>query len=194
MQFGRRCANCDARFLAIVQIARGLVNPSSVWGRVLRTVLAMPNLAWVREVRRHMVAMGIENMVLSRPAQFLSERKEWSVKFSKHCHSEHLRFVNGRSSDLFRLNRPFGIFPALYDLPVEQSRVLLGFVLSCWTWMFELRDVPDYCADCDCMMNAWHIMFQCSITRNTRDDFAFRTGVHFSYEAFRDSSLNRDVF
>jgi hypothetical protein len=193
MQFGRRCACCDARFLAAVQIARGLVNPVSVWGRVLKTVWTTPNTPWVREVRNHLAAMNIENLVFSRPAQFLSERKEWGIRFSKFCHSEHLLFTNGRSSDQFRLERPFGMYPVVYDLPVEQSRVLLSFVLSCWKWTFNLRGVPDYCATCDCMMNSWHVMFSCGVTRVARDEFFANTCRHFSITILRDSTVNKDV-
>jgi hypothetical protein len=193
MQFGRRCACCDARFLAIVQVARGFTNPNSVWGKVLNTVWSRRTLPWIREVKAHMCAMGIESIVLRDPAGFLSERKDWGLKFSRWCHEHHLVFANGRSSDRFRLERPFGMFPVVYDLPVEKSRILLIFVLSSWRWAFDLRDAPEYCAECDSMINSWHIMFCCSRTQHVRNEFLRRSGVEFNYAALRDSTLNHEI-
>jgi hypothetical protein len=193
MQFGRRCAHCDARFLAIVQLARGLTNPNSVWGKVIKTVWSRTPTPWVKEVRGHMRAMGIDSEVFRDPAGFLSDRKEWGLKFARWCHNQHFVFANGRSSDRFRLDHPYGMFPAVYDLPADKSRVLLTFVLSCWRWAFELRDIPDYCVTCDSMMNSWHVMFQCSLTSSARESFRDRTGKIFEYEAFRDCTLNYEV-
>jgi hypothetical protein len=194
MQFGRRCARCDARFLATVQLARGFVNQSSVWGRVLRTVWSRTDLPWVREMRNQLTAMDLEILFFEHPAQFLSERRKWGIEFSRYCHREHLLFTNGRSSDMFRLGRPFGMFPAVYDLPIEQSRVLLAFVLSCWRWTFNLRCVPEYCGECDCMNNSWHLMYTCTVTRDPRCEFCDRTGHEFSESVLRNEAFNGDIF
>ncbi len=193
MQFGRRCACCDARFLATVQVARGMTNPHSVWGKVVRTVWSRSTVPWVREVKSHMRAMGIESLVMNNPASFLGERKEWGVHFSRWCHEQHHMFANGSSADMFRMERPFGLFPVVYDLPVEKSRILLIFVLSSWRWALNLRDFPHYCCDCDSMVNSWHLMFNCSQTEQIREEFRNRTGKLFSYEVLRDHSVNHEV-
>jgi hypothetical protein len=138
MQFGRRCAACDARYLATVQLARGLAFPGSVWGKVLGTVLGMTSLPWIREVRGHLQLLGIERDVLTAPAFFLSNRREHSTAFSKWCHEHHLCFANGTSADYFRVGRPFGLYPAIFDKPAFRTRYLLAFLLSCWRWAFNL--------------------------------------------------------
>jgi hypothetical protein len=85
------------------------------------------------------------------------------------------------------------MFPAVYDLPVEKSRILLIFVLSCWRWALELRNVSEYCEECDSLLNSWHLMFQCARTQGIRDEFRDRTGRYFSYSVLRDSLVSGEV-
>jgi hypothetical protein len=193
MQFGRRCAACDARYLATVQLARGLSSPNSVWGKVLTTVLDMTSLPWVRAVRGHLRSLGIESEVLGTPANFLSNRRERSVDFSKWCHENHLCFANGTSADYFRVSRPFGLYPVLFDKSSLRTRYLLAFLLSCWRWAFNLRGVREYCTDCDCVVNSWHLLFHCKLTEAARTGFRQRTGKPFLLENFSDSELAEDI-
>jgi hypothetical protein len=184
MHFARRCAACDARYLATVQVARGLSSPESVWGKVLAQVIGSTSLRWVREVRAHMTALGIESEVLNSPGSFLSNRRERSADFSRWCHAHHMQFANGTSADYFRVGRPFGIYPVLFDRPVNRTRCLLAFLLSAWRWSFNLRKIPEYCSDCDCVVNSWHLLFHCKRTEDARATFLRETGYRFSLQNF----------
>jgi hypothetical protein len=192
MQFGRRCAVCDARYLAAVQLARGLSDPDSTWGNVLRTVWASQR-PWLREVLGHLQRVGLKDDVIARPAAFLGERKEHGRTFSEWCHFNHLTTTNGRSSDFFRVDRPYGIYPALFDVRSCQSRVLLVFVLSCWRWAFNLRHIPSYCSECDCVVCSEHLLFRCVRTQTARDNFLRRTGKEFEMQRFRESTVSYQI-
>ncbi len=193
MQFARRCAVCDARYLATVQLARGLASPESIWFKVATTVLGMPNLAWVRTVQEHLHRLGLEAEVMSSPGSFLSNRKERGAIFTNWCHNNHLTFANGSSADYFRVDRPFGIYPVIFDRPTNRVRWLLSLLLSCWRWAFNLREVPEYCTECDCMINSWHLMFCCTRTQSARDRFSHQTGLSFNIERFADDRWSDEI-
>ncbi len=193
MHFGTRCASCDSMYLAVTQVARGLTTPGSVWSDVLATVWRNDRIPWVRAVKTHLDRMGIRDDVERFPANFLAQRKEMAVEFAKYCHSAHFLFVNGRSSDYFRVNRPFGILPAVFDHPTWQTRELLAFCLSCWRWAFGLKLYPEYCARCDSVNDSSHILFRCQNTRAPRDDFQRDTGRQFSLSAFYEKELSELV-
>jgi hypothetical protein len=59
MQFGRRCAGCDSFFLASVQVARGLANPGSIWGKVLSNTMGDTRVRWIRNVTGRLEEMGM---------------------------------------------------------------------------------------------------------------------------------------
>ncbi len=178
MQFARRCAACDAKFLAAVQMARGLVSPSTIWGQVLATIIDS-QIPWPRAVRSHLRDLGIEDEVLGTPGTFLSNRRERGNDFTRWCHANHLCFANGTSADYFRVNRPFGIYPVMFDKPSPSTRYLLAFLLSCWRWAFNMKRVPEYCLDCDCVINSWHLLFACRRTEACRAEYLRKTGVPF---------------
>ncbi len=192
MQFARRCASCDARYLAAVQLARGLCNPSSVWARVLATAWGNGR-EWLGRVRAHLQLLGIENVVMQTPACFLSDRRKYETDFSIWCHEHHLSVANGSSADYFRQGRPFGFYPAVFDVPASRARSMLTLLLSCWKWTADLRNCPDYCSVCDCEMNSEHVMFGCINTREIRRRFEVRTGRQFVLETFQDENLVTEI-
>ncbi len=63
MQFARRCAACDAKYLAAVQLARGLCNPGSVWAQILATTWSNGQ-NWLASVRSHLQLLNLERIVL----------------------------------------------------------------------------------------------------------------------------------
>jgi hypothetical protein len=193
MHLGRRCAACDSMFLAATQVARGLTSPGSVWSDVLATVWSGGQVPWVKAVKSHLLRMGLLDDLVRNPAEFISRRKEIAVDFSRFCHSTHLQFVNGRSSDYFRISRPFGILPVVFDHPTWQVRDLLALCLSCWRWAFNVRDYPEYCEECDSLTDASHLLFRCVKTRGPRDQFHSDTGTVFNLEALYARELSAQV-
>jgi hypothetical protein len=192
MQFARRCANCDAHYLASVQVARGLTTPTSVWGRVLASVWSNNSIPWVRNLKSRLSLMGIESEVVNGPGNFLSNRRDWSITFSEWCHQHHLVFANGTSADFFRVDRPFGMYPFLFDLNVSRTRTALTFLLSCWKWSFGIT-VREYCPDCDCLVNSCHLLFHCVHTQTVRDHFQLETGEEFSITNFAEMTMNDEI-
>jgi hypothetical protein len=193
MQFARRCAACDAKYLAAVQIARGLSKPSSVWARVLATTWT-GGLPWLTQVRAHLRLLNLENVVLESPGNFLGERRRFERVFSEWCHDNHLTHMNGSSTDFFRYRRPYGYYPATFDVPVQRARSMLTLLLSCWRWSHDgLRDLTNYCESCDCELNSEHLLFRCIVTSAERSNFRELTGEEFSMEIFRDSRYSSEV-
>jgi hypothetical protein len=132
MQFARCCASCDSYFLAAVQLARGLTAPNSVWGRVVASVWTTGGVPWVDALKSRLRMMGIERELADRPSEFLGQRRDWGARFSEWCHINHLVHINGTSADFFRFERPFGMYPFLFDMPVIRARPALILLLSCW--------------------------------------------------------------
>jgi hypothetical protein len=118
MQFGRRCASCDAFYLGAVHMARGLVNPDSVWGRTLSQV---GQNKWKEVITGRLNEMGMLQEVSETPALFLEERKKKAVEFSQWCHYSRLGFANGTSADLMRIGRPYGVLPAVESLQLFRA-------------------------------------------------------------------------
>ncbi len=193
MQFARRCANCDAHFLAAVHVARGLTAPNSIWGRIIRVTWQLNSLPWVRNLKNRLALMEIEDELVETPASFLGQRREWGLRFSQWCHTNHLVFVNGTSADIFRYERPFGMYPVIFDMNVGRARPILTFILSCWKWATDLRNAPEYCADCDCMLNAPHVLFRCVHTELFRTDFQRQTGTEFRLSNFSNPELSEEI-
>ncbi len=185
--FGRRCSMCDALFLASVQVARGFVNPGSVWGDVLSTVWNRGDIPWVKSVKRHLTRLDLLEAVVSSPAVFLGDRKALAVDFTRFCFDNHLNITNGRSSDYFRVNRPFGIYPVIFNSPSNRARPLLTLLLSCWRWAYDARSYPDYCDNCDSLINSFHLLFQCRRTQHLRDAFEHCTGRHFTLSTLQSA-------
>jgi hypothetical protein len=193
MQFARRCASCDSYFLAAVHLARGLTSPMSVWGRIISSVWATRGVQWVDALKSRLRLMGIEVEVTTRPSEFLGDRRNWGIRFSEWCHSNHLVHVNGTSADFFRIERPFGMYPFIFDLSVMNVRSALVLLLSCWRWASDLKSVPEYCTDCDCLVNSPHLMFRCIHTSSARDNFQRETGVTFSLACLQDANISEEI-
>jgi hypothetical protein len=193
MNFGRRCSSCDSKFLAAVQVARGLVNSDSVWGNVLHSVWNRGDIPWVRAVKTHLKQMGLLADLLNSLTNFLGERKEIGLAFTRFCFERHLNITNGRSSDYFRVNRPFGIFPVVFNSPVFKVRSLLTLLLSCWRWAYDARNYPQYCQQCDSLVNSHHLLFHCVKTQHLRERFLARTGTCFSFESLQSTEYEDDI-
>jgi hypothetical protein len=192
MQFARRCASCDAKYLAAVQLARGLCNIDSLWARILATTWSNGK-EWLGNVRAHLRSMGIEEVVTQTPALFLSDRRKYEADFNAWCHEHHLSVTNGSSTDYFRWQRPFGFYPAVFETPINRARSLLTLLLSCWKWSYDIRNCPDYCSLCDCDLNSEHIMFRCETTRGIRNRFEVRTGREFTLDALQENELSKEI-
>jgi hypothetical protein len=193
MQFARRCAACDAKYLATVQLARGLSDNGTIWARVLATTW-MAGLSWLTNVRSHLRLLNLEREVLETPASFLGDRRKHERAFSEWCLENHLRNMNGSSTDFFRYDRPFGFYPAIYDVPVPRARSMLTLLLSCWRWSHEgLRDLPKYCWKCDCELNSEHVLFRCVDTAAVRRNFREITEQEFQIGVFRDGRYSKEV-
>jgi hypothetical protein len=138
--------------------------------------------------------MGIIEEVLDSPATFLENRKDYAVTFSQFCHHHHLVFANGTSADLFRVDRPFGVYPFVSELPSYRTRPALLLILSCWRWAnADHLTYDDECPTCHVAMNSPHLMFECVLTNSVRADFRRRTGVDFSLDSLQDAHLVEQV-
>jgi hypothetical protein len=159
MQFARRCASCHAFFLASVHLARGLTSPNSVWGRIIASTWQLESIPWVRPLRARLRQMNLLDIVVRSPGDYLGKRKDYGIKFNQWCHFNHLIHANGTSADLFRVDRPFGMYPFMLDMPINRARPALTLLLSCWRWAYHLRGTSEYCSQCDCVVNLPDIFF-----------------------------------
>jgi hypothetical protein len=193
MQLGRRCALCDSFYLGAVHIARGLVTPESIWGRTLRN--CGDRNRWVDAMRVRLETMGMLEEVFDSPALFLEQRKEKAVNFNQWCHYNHLIFSNGTSADLMRLGRPYGVLPSVYSLPSFQSRKILVLLLSVWRLSLPgAADYPEYCEECDNLVSAHHLLFDCVRTDCFRSSFYCETGLAFEESVLYRDDVNEAVF
>ncbi len=193
MQFARRCASCDAHYLAAVHLARGLMSPTSVWGRVVNAAWQLDSVPWVRNLKSRLMLMGVRDEILRDPASFLGQRRDWGRRFSEWCHANHLVFVNGTSADYFRYERSFGMYPFIFDPNVGRVRSALTLLLSCWRWASDLRNIPEYCVECDCLVNAPHLLFRCIHTERFRSQFQRQTGSVFQLSSFSNTEFNEEI-
>ncbi len=193
MQFSRRCANCDALYLASVHLARGLTSPSTLWGRVVASTWHRDSIPWVRALKTRLRQMNLLRDILSDPATYLGRRRDFSVQFNEWCHQNHLVHANGSSADFFRVDRPYGMYPFLFDLPISRTRAALTLLLSCWRWAFNLRGTNEYCRQCDCVVNSPHVLFRCVHTADIRNDFRAATGLNFELENFAEPDVSEAV-
>ncbi len=188
MQFGRRCASCDGFFLAAVQVARGLANPDTVWGRIISSLQADTRIRWVRTLMERLAEMGMTQEVFGAPHLFLERRKEYGMQFSQFCHRFHLAIPNGSTADFFRVNRPYGIFPYLSDLPSYRSKYVLVFVLSCWRWNSQnSASYPEFCPACGDYVDSKHLLFHCALTNRFRETYERAVGSQFAPESLTDA-------
>lgn len=130
---------------------------------------------------------------LNSPGLFLSNRRERAQDITRWCHDHHLCFSNRSSADYFRVGRPYGLYPVIFDNSSNRVSWFLALVLSCWRWAFDMRRVPEYCSDCDCMINSWHLMFRCRRTAAVRRHFRDTMGFWFSLECFANEALSDEI-
>ncbi len=83
MQFSRRCACCDAFYLASVHLARGLTSPASLWGRVIASTWQRDSIPWVRALKTRLRQMDLLDIVIRNPAGYLGKRRDFSVQFNE---------------------------------------------------------------------------------------------------------------
>jgi hypothetical protein len=194
MQMGRRCSACDAHYLASVQLARGLLEQRSVWGRVLADALSDGRNKWTNAVCGRLREMSLLSHVLEDPATLLGERKSIAIEFSQWCHHRHLVFVNGTSADDFRVDRPFGIMPVIADYPTFRTKNVMLLVLSVWRWsLAEGGDHPDYCVTCDCLHTSHHLLFRCEKTADLRGNFQLATGEPFTMRSLYNKGNGEEI-
>ncbi len=110
-----------------------------------------------------------------------------------YCYTFHTNVPTGRSSDLLRRGRPFGIFPFLLAKATTRSRYMFSFLCSVWRFidLSVCKDYPPVCIECDCENSAFHLLFDCFVSRPLRECFFGETGIYFSREVL--CSSNSDV-
>jgi hypothetical protein len=177
-----------------VQLARGLLDPDSVWGRVLADSLSDGRNRWTNAVTERLREMSLLLQVFEDPASFLGEGKQVAIVFSEWCHHRHMTFANGTSADDFRVGRPFGIMPVIADFPTFRTRNLMMLVLSAWRWSLEGgEEHPQYCEECDCLYTSHHLLFRCLKTAHVRDNFRRNTGLDFSMESLYSDGHGEEI-
>jgi hypothetical protein len=129
--------------------------------------------------------------VFVRGADFVANRKQHGIHFSQFCFHSHLNTPTGRSSDLFRRSRPYGIFPFLLKISTHESRFLFSFVCSTWRFIEgkACEKYPQYCSTCDRENSAYHVLFECEKFSDVRESFVRSTSVSFDYHALEDDRL-----
>jgi hypothetical protein len=116
----------------------------------------------------------------------VAKRRELGITFAQFCFHRHLNGHTQTSADDFRRAKPFGVYPFLYRVPPMLSRFLLSFVLCNWRWLDRGRckNYPRLCSACSVENRAWHILFECPIFSDLRDEFFYKTLAVFEYSAF----------
>jgi hypothetical protein len=134
--FARRCAKCDALFLATAQLAQGTLskNPTSV-ALVQDLKTGVKSSRWFEIVSREIEKRGLTREVFDHGVNFVSERKAYGVTFAQFCFHYHCNMTVGNSSDLLRRNREFGILPFLFNSHLQVYPVLPSFMLAFYRWL-----------------------------------------------------------
>lgn len=178
--FARRCAKCDALFLAAVQLANWQVTRNTVWSDTVRDLRAgLINSQWFRIVLAELRKRGFEDEVLQHGASFLAERKRRAVEFSQFCYLAHTNVPLGTSADQLRRVRPFGVFPFLLSQSVYESRFIFSFLCSVWRYMdgAVCEDYPAVCVECDQENSSFHVLFQCPKFEHLRQQSFLPVGI-----------------
>ncbi len=189
--FGRRCAMCDALFLATIQIAGAATSKNVLWQGIVEDLISgQKKSRWFKVVSEAMSVRGIADKVFRSGADVIAERRRVGINFAQYCFHRHLNIPTSTSADDFRSVKPFGVYPFLYKAPPIVARFLFSFVLCNWRWLDRgrCRHYPRTCNMCNCSNTSWHILFDCSIFAAERDSFVRMTGIEFCYEAL----LNND--
>ncbi len=193
--FARRCAKCDALFIAASQLATAAgATENAIWADAVRDLrVGQLRSAWFQVVSAELAKRGFREEVLERGAEFLGERKRRGVEFSQYCFHEHLNCPTGNSADQLRRLRTFGILPFLLYLSPEQTRYIFSFLTSAWRYIDGLSclNYPEICVDCDQENSSAHVLFFCSHFCSIRSAFLRDTGVIFTIDVL--STADRRV-
>jgi hypothetical protein len=146
------------------------------------------------KVRCRLESMQLYDELVNDPANFLSQRKNYGICFAQWCHYNHLQFSNGTSADFFRIGRPYGVYPLLYQAPSFRTRYALMMLLSCWRWgLTNGVYFPTTCLTCCQYNDSPHLLFDCQDTLQLRRDFEATTGRIFDMDAFAEESCSEAV-
>jgi hypothetical protein len=183
--FARRCTQCDALFLASVQLAGSGCTSNIMWRDLCHELgEGRRKSKWYSVLLAGLRNRGLADHVLSRGTDYVANRKQIAVKFSQYCFHNHLNCFLGTSGDDFRALKPFGIYPFLFSNSASESRFLFSFILSCWRWLDGgiCSDYPQQCYFCECRNTSWHLLFDCPLFCDIRDPFESATGRKFEYD------------
>jgi hypothetical protein len=187
--FARRCAKCDALFLATVQIAQGDTTKNKIWGSIVSD-LGDGRLSsqWYEIVLAEIGKRGFREEVLQRGSSFVAERKIHALHFAQYCFHHHSNVTVGNSADVVRRRREFGIFPFLFSVPSYESRFLLSFLLHCWRFLDggQCSNYPRICDDCDRENSSFHLLFECFMFEQLRENFAAETGRELTFDSLKE--------
>jgi hypothetical protein len=184
--FGRRCALCDALFLATIQIAGAPSSRNELWKGVVADLRSgQKKSRWFKVVTKAMAERGFLNRVIERGADVVSERRQVGISFAQYCFHHHLNRPTRTSADDFRAVKPFGVYPFLFRAPPEVARFLFSFVLCNWRWLDrgKCRHFPRSCVLCQTDNTSWHILFECPTFHDERALFQWKTAIVFNYQA-----------
>ncbi len=194
--FSRRCAKCDALFLASVQLAAAATTKNRLWGEVVAD-LGQGRIVstWHRVVAAKLAKRGRLEDVLNRGADFVGDRKRIGVEFSQYCFHHHLNIRTGSSADDLRIMRPFGIFPLFLSLSPEQTRYLLAFLSSSWRYIDQMicSNYPEACQECDQENSSAHVLFVCPKFERFRARLLSEIGVPFSFDCLATTIRQEQV-
>ena len=184
--FGRRCVRCDSLFLAANQLAGAKSTSNPLWRELVDEFKGGQRKGkWFKLVTEELKERRMLEPVFNNGDDFLCQRKAKGVLFAKFCFHNHLNTLTGTSADLFRKVQPSGVFPFLVFCSPNEGRHLFSFILSNWRWIDKsvCRTYPRFCTRCQCDVNSWHILFECSLFEDLREFFWNKYDISFDFEA-----------
>jgi hypothetical protein len=187
--FARRCAKCDAIFLASVQIAQGPTSGNPTWKAIVGDLQAgQLQSQWYEIVRAEVQKRDLRVEVFERGSVFVAERKTYAIQYAQYCFHFHSNVTVGNSADLIRRKREFGIFPFLFFTPPFQSRFMLSFILHCWRFLdgCVCASYPRICETCDRENSSYHVLFECFLFEQLRENFKYVSGFDFTFEILKN--------
>jgi hypothetical protein len=194
--FARRCAKCDAIFLAASQVATAHTTRNTIWADAVRDLRqGLLRSQWFEVTTAELAKRGFQTEVLDNGAEFLGEKRRRGVEFSQFCFHEHLNCPTGNSADEFRRLRSFGIYPFLLSLSPEQTRYLLSFITSSWRFIDNLAcsSYPVVCQSCDQENSSVHVLFVCPRFSAIRSTVVRETGREFSVDTLSTSVKREQI-
>ncbi len=134
--FGRRCALCDALFLATIQLAGTSTSKNEIWKDVVHDLVNRKlKSKWFSRMLKELADRRLSSKVFSEGSTVVGARKEIGVQFAQFCFHRHLNLLTNTSADQFRLAKPYGTYPFLLASPPMLARYALSFVLCNFRWI-----------------------------------------------------------